>query len=528
MTKLSSVFKTQLELFLKTKEHNSEGYQKKYFKYLNDFDSYADNLCVNKPVLTEFLVMGWYPQRTSESIDIWKHRLVPLRQFASWTLLKGMKSFMVPSTGNIILHTSTSLKGPFSSRIIQFLESYKPSSVKADQYFTSLAYFDRYCQSKFPNSNQELKLNREIVTDWYEKLIGEHCNQLKYRMVALRNFAYWLIEHGESAYIAPNLKKHKEQQVKSIVGPLGKKIQEFIDFKHSSGFSYKTASTVLYNFERFCIKNNFNDTIVTKKLMDAWSIQRITEGINSKINRIQIVNSFSVHLQRLGYDSYVRSCKGSKNKKLVHILSDEELKSLFLEIDVLRKGRTWMKYTYPVILRLIYCCGLRIDEACHIRINDWDHDNNKVTIIGGKNKKDREIYLADDVNLMMQEYNKKIANYFPTRIWFFQGSNAHSHIAHFSVRKVFNEAWERTPYSNKVEKKPTVHCLRSTFVVNTVRRWMEEGKDVNTLYPYLSKYLGHKGINETQWYLQFVVYHYPLVLKKLEFTNSIIPELYNE
>lgn len=418
MTKFTSIFKTQLEFFLKTKEHNSEGHKKKYFKYLKDFDSYVNSLKVDKPFLTESLVMGWYPQRTSESRDLWQHRLVPLRQFSSWALSKGMKSFMVPCTGNFIVHNSTSLNGPFSTRIIKFIESCDSSIITTSHNFTSLAYFDQYCQSKIVDGKQKLTLSKEIVTCWYKKLLCGNKKLLPTRMAALRIFAYWLIKQGEPAYIAPNLKSDKLHQVKPFISDLGKKIQDFIDYKHSSGFYYKTSTDILHNFDLFCIKNNFNDTIVTKKLMEAWSIQRPTEGINNKINRIRIINIFSIHLRNLGYDSYVKDYIGSKKKQLVHILFDEELKSLFQEIDVFGRGRTWMKYTYPVILRLIYCCGLRIDEACHIQVNNWDHDNHKVTIIGGKNKKDREIYLAEDVSLMMQEYDKKITKYFPSRNWF--------------------------------------------------------------------------------------------------------------
>lgn len=50
-------------------------------------------------------------------------------------------------------------------------------------------------------------------------------------------------------------------------------------------------------------------------------------------------------------------------------------------------------YPTRLIVHLLYACGLRVGEACAIRIKDLDLDAKRLTIVGGKGKKDRFINL---------------------------------------------------------------------------------------------------------------------------------------
>ena len=50
-------------------------------------------------------------------------------------------------------------------------------------------------------------------------------------------------------------------------------------------------------------------------------------------------------------------------------------------------------------------------------------------------------------------------------------------------------------------RRPTLHALRHTFAVERIRRWYQEGVDVQALLPHLSVYLGHIRPQESYWYL---------------------------
>lgn len=55
--------------------------------------------------------------------------------------------------------------------------------------------------------------------------------------------------------------------------------------------------------------------------------------------------------------------------------------------------------------------------------------------------------------------------------------------------------------------------------------WAEEGLDLQVMMPYLSRYLGHKSINETFYYYYLISDAYKTVAKKDTVAGAVIPEV---
>ncbi|MFB2799720.1 hypothetical protein ACE1B4_22995, partial [Aeromonas veronii] len=53
-------------------------------------------------------------------------------------------------------------------------------------------------------------------------------------------------------------------------------------------------------------------------------------------------------------------------------------------------------------------------------------------------------------------------------------------------------------------RMPRVHDFRHAFAVEALRRWYEEGRDVQSELPKLSMYMGHVSIISTTYYLRFM------------------------
>lgn len=59
-----------------------------------------------------------------------------------------------------------------------------------------------------------------------------------------------------------------------------------------------------------------------------------------------------------------------------------------------------------------------------------------------------------------------------------------------------------------------------------MNQWAEEGADLTTMLPILSKYVGHTGIASTQYYLKLTAEVFPNVLKQMEeLTGYVFPEI---
>jgi len=135
------------------------------------------------------------------------------------------------------------------------------------------------------------------------------------------------------------------------------------------------------------------------------------------------------------------------------------------------------------------------------------------------------VLLADDVLAMCRKYDAVMQDIAPDREWFFPGRHLDRAIRKTSVDKKFGEFRNRTPFAGTVDKKPTVQCLRHTFVVNKMNEWMETGVDTGVMMPYLSRYLGHASIAETQYYFHTIEQALPIIRRHDSAAQSIIPEV---
>ena len=93
------------------------------------------------------------------------------------------------------------------------------------------------------------------------------------------------------------------------------------------------------------------------------------------------------------------------------------------------------------------------------------------------------------------------------------------------IDKRFNEAWNATSFASACPDKPTVHSLRHTFVVKRMNSWMEQNIPLRSMLPYLSKYLGHKSVEDTFYYYHQTDTAFRIVHSKDNKSKAIIPEV---
>jgi len=305
-------------------------------------------------------------------------------------------------------------------------------------------------------------------------------------------------------------------------------IEGLIRQKKADGFIYDYEAYILKTFDRFCLDNDYVAPLITRDIALKWAVQRKNEGINYRNQRVSILRQLSIYMNSMGIDSYIPRFLPSGAARVPHILNKEELQALFKVVDTyLPDGSKWQCFAmeYQVLFRLFYCCGLRLSEGCSIKKEDVDLENGILTIRQSKGRKDRLVYMADDLTVLCRKYLRKITSLVPNTIWFFPGRTPDKHIKKTSVDKKFKQLWAMTPYAGKCDREPTVHALRHTFVVNKINAWMAEGISLEVMMPYLSRYLGHFGIKGTLYYYRQVSDAFRIVRQKDLVSDRVIPEV---
>lgn len=74
-------------------------------------------------------------------------------------------------------------------------------------------------------------------------------------------------------------------------------------------------------------------------------------------------------------------------------------------------------------------------------------------------------------------------------------------------------------------KSKRLDFVRHSFAVHCLQGWTCQGIDLTVALPYLSVYLGHKGLQQTQYYLRLTAECYPDLVAQIEAScGDIIPK----
>lgn len=284
-------------------------------------------------------------------------------------------------------------------------------------------------------------------------------------------------------------------------------IQQFIEQKNALGFPYDESIRILSVFDRFCISEFPDETVLNKEIFMAWAIRKDTEGNNAFRNRLMPVREFARYLNRLGEWAYVLPPdfvkKGARH--MPYIYSEEEIIIFWNVLDQIRPrgGFPIRHLVIPMIFRLIYCCGLRPVEARKLRTCDIDVTSGRINIVESKGHKDRIVMMAEDVALLCRQYHEQVSYIMPERELFFPNSHGRIYTKKW-MQKTFRIMWAKTGVPSSVENPPRIYDFRHTFATHRLYLWLREGKDVTAMLPYLSTYMGHTQLSDTYYYIHLV------------------------
>ena len=112
----------------------------------------------------------------------------------------------------------------------------------------------------------------------------------------------------------------------------------------------------------------------------------------------------------------------------------------------------------------------------------------------------------------------------------FYSQRKRDHWGVYSVDNCFEHILKNAGISfvreNHNDRGPCVHCFRHTFVLNSLKKSEKNGRDFSETVPFLSTYLGHSSIRETDKYLRFSYELYEDAVDLVEsYTANLFPEV---
>lgn len=157
------------------------------------------------------------------------------------------------------------------------------------------------------------------------------------------------------------------------------------------------------------------------------------------------------------------------------VLDADELEKLF---------RAIRKLKYRTLFMTCYACGLRINEACHLRPEDIDSKQMVVHVRHAKGGRERLTILSPKLLEALRIYWRLEK----PRTWLFPGRRPEVTLCHKTARAAFRRARQAAG----LKKQCTPHTLRHSFATHLL--------DGGTDLVILQELLGHRSIASTRLY----------------------------
>ena len=288
----------------------------------------------------------------------------------------------------------------------------------------------------------------------------------------------------------------------------------FIKYKRSLGFKYDKEISRLRYIDNILYNLNIKSKKITKEVFYKLTERNNMHGENYA-RQYGVTKDFCKFLISNGYKNiYYENKKFNviNNYKPV-IFSDDEIILLFRTMDEYKnqyidKKYYKLYYSYSILFRLLYACGLRVSEVVKITISDIHFSENTINIIDSKRHISRLIVFSNSMKICLENYTKL----FNIENGLLFKNSRNKMISCESIRRYYDKILKSCNLNNKSR----VHDLRHCFCNEALNQMLEKGYDENVVIVYLYKYMGHKTIVETEYYLHFTDYN----KKKLIETND--------
>ena len=210
--------------------------------------------------------------------------------------------------------------------------------------------------------------------------------------------------------------------------------------------------------------------------------------------------------------SYQTRCsfRATTNGVRPYIFSEAEIARLLSKTSLLRPSANspLRPRIFRLAIVLLYTTGLRRGELLRLTLDDYDGEQDVLSIRASKFHKSRLLPLPQDVAAEIEEYLKLRSCFVsPVNLSPLLCNRCRQGWRHYTgtglsdgIGTLLRLAQIRKPDG----RLPRVHDFRHSFAVNALLRWYRAGIDVGTRLPGLAAYMGHVSIASTQYYLPLI------------------------
>ena len=322
----------------------------------------------------------------------------------------------------------------------------------------------------------------------------------------------------------------KQYEYASIFEP---ELNGYFALRESQGHQHIREFHYFKALDQHILAENITDKVLTPATVEGWlcSLPK-NMSVNTKIVYISHYTQFAKYLGTLGITAFIPERPIDDKSYAPYVFSAGEISRLFSAADNIAdntRSHQFAGIDFPMILRLLYGCGLRLNETLRLHISDVNLQTGVLLICGAKGNKDRLVPMDNLLAEIMRAFMVSQRSNAPAESYLFPNRKGEPY-SYAITRTWFNLALEKAgikkPDLPRYSRNICLHCLRHTFAVHSFRKQDRAGVDMYAASPYLSTYMGHEEIYGTETYLHMTAENSTdMIEKTMIYSSGLFPEV---
>ena len=291
--------------------------------------------------------------------------------------------------------------------------------------------------------------------------------------------------------------------------------QDFMNHREAYGRK-KPANDFTRCFLNWCKRTYPDEEYLKQEMLEIWGTKRDTENTLSHGRRAAAVNHYVEFINERGDGPYTLIEYEWGNPSPEPILASKaEMANFFKAADELPiksiKNNPLVDRMVlvraieaPVLFRMLYSTGIRVNEIRWLHRDDVDLENGIVYVRRAKGYYERIIALHSTMTELLRKYDRLIRQEVPDTEIFFPNADGSMHNSAW-IRVNFKTLWYKyNPKPADGSREVVPYVFRHNYAIENIMSWDQRGYNADKKMVALSKSMGHRGIQSTQYYFHLV------------------------
>lgn len=229
-------------------------------------------------------------------------------------------------------------------------------------------------------------------------------------------------------------------------------------------------------------------------------------------DKVSCLRKFLRYLQYKGHSVFMPACPKTSDSYVPYIFSDGEIQTLLSCADSWANRHTDPKIRqtdmeFCMLLRMLLGCGFRLGEPLAAKVKDVDFPHGTILIRHAKNNRQRIVPMDRTLTEMLERYCIAMGiKTEPESCLFPAAKDQRTSVSKGTFDLRFKNLLRETGLyvpEKAHSRGQCLHCFRHYFAIHSFARAEKNGRPTYDSVPFLSVYLGHHDMDETEKYLKF-------------------------